>query len=405
MMAAGAAPNRDAWESFRPARPALRALDASERSKPLIFVLHENAESVPSLFRAMGRAMGRQARVRTFRVVNPVTWARLRRPESGFQWRDERRRAQESVVVVPGLRRFGRASHAQLRRTLRRAVAREGLPDVVVVDSPYLEPVVADWDGRRAYYAPDPFEFYAWPRGRTRELEDRLLEECDVVLAVSERLAADFRERGRSEVLVSPNGVSQQFIDSCEPGRRELPRELASIPRPRVGIVGKINATYDWEMIDELAGELRDFELCFIGPVQERDAPTRAMIERVFARENVHWLGSRKHLELPRYLTSFDALLSPLRLSARNHRRSLLRLAEYVATPVPVVTTALDGVESLPGVCVAHDTRQAMEQLVAAVLGTVEVNMEARRAWLDENTWDARAAWLLGQLDPAMVAK
>jgi glycosyltransferase involved in cell wall biosynthesis len=361
-----------------------------------LIAYHENVESVAALLDALSRRI----EVHSFRVVNPVWYlnARWRRP-TGFYWDSAADAAHRALAMAPGVRRFPRLSAAMLRRSYQAATRHYGRPDYLLIDSPYLEPLAAAVDVPLIYLAADAYRYYGWPRERTVALESKILGRAEATFAVSELLADDFRAAGTRAVFRSPTAVGKDFVEATRQ-TTVPPMDLASVPGPRVGVVGKINSTYDWNLIETVAAERPAVSFVFIGPLQEHDSLQRKRIQRVFGRPNVYALGMRPHAELPPYLNAMDVLLSPLDMSAHNDRRFPLRLCEYLTTDRPVITTAIHEASAFaPHVVVVRDASEMTTALDAALGGKLEVNVEGRQAWLQRNTWEARATNMLASLE------
>ncbi|MPZ97812.1 MAG: glycosyltransferase [Dehalococcoidia bacterium] len=366
----------------------------SDRPPLRLFVFHENAESIPSRFLAMPPEVD----VHLFRVCNPVWSVRAMRRDrrSGFAWGRHGGDRRSSVATVPGLRRFRRLSDVALRRTYLRAVRAAGRPDAVVYDSPYLAGLAEATAGpSRFYVAPDPFAFYNWDIATTERLERVMLEQCDASFAVSAELACDFRRQTVRPVHHLPNAVPHSLIETVDAGPPR-PADLAGIPGPIVGCVGKINSTYDWTFIGRLAEASPDVSFVFIGPIMEPVAERRQQIRRLLARPNLYWLGPRPYEDLPAYLAHFDVALNPLLVDPHNHRRSPLRLYEYVAAGRPILSTRLHSLAEFDGLVEAVDDPAEAEAALRRMLSRGEpLDAEQRREWLMSNTWEARAQQFL----------
>jgi teichuronic acid biosynthesis glycosyltransferase TuaH len=245
----------------------------------------------------------------------------------------------------------------------------------------------------KAYYVTDPFEYFAWPRAQTLEFERRVLEVSDIVVATSIQLADDFRTRVNVPVVHVPNAVSQSFLDAL---RRPLPRpaRLGAINGPIIGVIGQINDSYDWDLLEALSRELPDVTTVFVGPVMRSETSTERF-DALVARPNVVWIGPQPHAELPEYLAAFDVCLNPLRRDERNDRRSPLRLFDYSATEVPIASTAIREASILSDQVSIIESAEHGPKLIRELLDGPTIDLSKRQAWAQQNTWEARArVWL-----------
>ena len=163
-----------------------------------LFAYHENAESVAALLGALSR----QIEVRAFRVMSPLIALSARRQlVTGFHWDHVARSEHQSLIVVPGLRRFEKLSTMVLRRAYRTAARRYGTPDFVLIDSPYLEPWTESIDIPLVYLAADAYRYYRWPTDRTAALERRIFTRAHASLPVADLLVDEFRAAGAAQGL------------------------------------------------------------------------------------------------------------------------------------------------------------------------------------------------------------
>src|SRR5690606_5695000 len=308
-----------------------------------ITVLDANDPWVRSLFIAMPEDLA----IRLIRVYNPVElWHESgKRPGAAFgrlAHADRRGRVEERTWLIPGLRRYAPLSRRVLRTLAGRLTHDMGPGDVLVCTNPYLAPVLSAFGaaGARVYYAHDAFEYFDWDREQTQRLQDQVLRDCDLTLAVARQLQDDFVPRTTRPVRHSPQAFSSSFLRQLEAGPTR-PADLAALPRPLVGCVGVLNRTYDWDWIDHLAAATPDATFVFVGPMMTTDGTDPARLYRSLSAPNVRWLGGRPHDELPRYLAHFDVLLNPLQVDGHNDRRCPLRFYDYLVTDRPVLTTAI----------------------------------------------------------------
>jgi glycosyltransferase involved in cell wall biosynthesis len=114
------------------------------------------------------------------------------------------------------------------------------------------------------------------------------------------------------------------------------PADLASIPHPRIGYVGRIKSQMDWKTLIGIARERPDWSLVLVGPLGHigRFAGERT---ELFGLPNVHYLGNRSVGEVPAYIQHMDVCLLCYALTDYTRYIFPLKLHEYLATGCPVV--------------------------------------------------------------------
>jgi glycosyltransferase involved in cell wall biosynthesis len=164
--------------------------------------------------------------------------------------------------------------------------------------------------------------------------ENRLLSEVDLVLAVSEPLLEKCLRLNRNSYLVS-HGVDEMFF--IRPAKVfPEPDDLKLIRRPRIGFVGSIDWTVDYELVRHVVAVHADKSFVFIGPV---DSGSKTVFEEVVARPNMFHLGTKLWTELPAYLQGLDLCLMPFVSNEWIKYSSPLKLVEYLASGRQVIST------------------------------------------------------------------
>lgn len=188
--------------------------------------------------------------------------------------------------------------------------------------------------------------------------EAELCRAADVVFASAKDLAARCRAYS-GNVHYVPHGVDHaHFATALEPG--PIPDDLACIPEPRVGFFGLIHEWVDLDLVGRLADRL-PYSFVLLGASnQDMSALT--------ARSNVFHLGRKPYSELPLYARGFAAAIVPFRISELTHSVNPIKMREYAAAGLPVVSSRLPEVQRCEYIAVCADTdEQWMESLRAAV--------------------------------------
>jgi hypothetical protein len=340
------------------------------------------------------RAMPREVQISGFRIFNPLSL--LRRSNSQGRPAGCEAQWQERQVPVPSWHRLFSCSSLFVNLAVRLEIVRSGPPDAVLFTLPWYATVAEKLGGcKRAYYAHDTFRYYGWDPNIVISLETRLLNACDFGMAVARAVADDLRECSQRPVHYFPMATSWlPRPPSAADG--PIPEDLAAIPSPRAGCVGQISrAAYDWDLIEHLSLSLPSVNFVFVGPMFD-DVKSSEQARRVFRRHNVHWLGAKSHDSLPAYFSHFDVCLNLLRISDHNNRRSPLRLYDYLTTRRPVISTAIaEAHEHAPHIDIAFTREEFAALMRSAIANPKNVDLAARRAYIEANTWTSRAAQFL----------
>jgi glycosyltransferase involved in cell wall biosynthesis len=165
----------------------------------------------------------------------------------------------------------------------------------------------------------------------THQLLVDSIRQADLVTTSSRWLQAEFRAMGAQRVELVPNGVSDEQLTPVE---RKKPRDLQT---PVLGFVGHLGPWIDVELLERVADTLSQARLVLAGSVDPAVEPSLA---RLRTRPNVEYLGFVPHQKVPELIAGFDVGLMPFRVQAYTRAVNPIKLYEYAAQNVPVVSTA-----------------------------------------------------------------
>jgi glycosyltransferase involved in cell wall biosynthesis len=228
------------------------------------------------------------------------------------------------------------------------------------------------------------------PAGLARgyaEAEREILQRADLVIATSESL---YREKaaGNRNAHWVPSGVADGSFEAVEPAA-----EIAAIPGPRIGFFGTIDHRLDLEQMRRVARAHPEWSLVLIGPA-------RCDVGELEAEENVYFLGSRPHAELPHYLRGLDVLWLPYVMDDFTRHVYPAKIFECLALGKPVVSTALPALERFGEVVRLMEEGEGHEGALREALAERDEGLRARRVVLArENSWEARFGEIRGYVE------
>jgi glycosyltransferase involved in cell wall biosynthesis len=156
---------------------------------------------------------------------------------------------------------------------------------------------------------------------------------ADVVLATSQSLLKTASAHTERAFLLT-SGVRYQDFQRARHGTGEPPAPLRALRTPIVGFIGSIRNELDLTLLREVALLLPDLTFVFVGPVV-------ADITLLAACPNVRMVGPVPHADVVRYTVRFDVGLLPYVVNAYTEALKPVKLKEYLAAGLPIVSTGL----------------------------------------------------------------
>ncbi|MGH8905621.1 MAG: glycosyltransferase [Egibacteraceae bacterium] len=221
-----------------------------------------------------------------------------------------------------------------------------------------------------------------------RRLEAALLRRSDHVLYASRTLMAEEAPVVGDRGVFLDHGVDLGHFVYHPPD--DEPEDLRRIPRPRIGFFGGLDDyRVDLGLLEKVAQAFPDAQLVLIG-----DAV--CSMQRLAALPNVHWLGYRPYEEIPRYGSGFDVALLPCLDNEFIRCSNPIKLKEYLALGLPVVSTDFPEVRRYAQwIGIASDHQEFVALIHAALADGAQAQRSARRAAVADASWEQRVHQLI----------
>ena len=286
-----------------------------------------------------------------------------------------------------------RTLNARLVRAQVRFVARSiGIDpndSVIFVTVPTAADVVRGWPRRALVTNRSDLHsaFEETDQALIRKLELELVESSDVAFYTSHSLMRTEGAAAGDRATFLDHGVD---YDSFALATGSSHPDLKDIPRPIVGFFGGIDDyVVDLALIKKVATELPDCSVVLIG---DATCP----IDDIVDMPNVHWFGFRPYEEIPAYGAGFDVALMPWLRNEWIEQCNPIKMKEYLAIGLPVVSTDFPEVHFYSDVIAIADNHDHFIKLVRAALDDNAVGTsETRKARAAQTTWDLQAKKLI----------
>lgn len=235
-------------------------------------------------------------------------------------------------------------------------------------------------------------EFEPW-----RKHYRKAVEYSDIVLASSQKLYEQAVAINPNTHLI-PNACDYEFFSQA--GRSELPvpGDMTDFDGTIIGYMGAVATWCDFGLIELIADKFPDCHIVLVGPLYN--------VSRVPARPNLHWLGLKPYHQLPAYLQCFNAAIIPFIMSSVTEAVNPIKMWEYMAAGIPVVTTALPEAEKYPGLILYSENHESFVENLKTVFREDTPNQRLQRRELaSRNSWGCRARQIVDLIEAELIRK
>jgi len=239
--------------------------------------------------------------------------------------------------------------------------------------------------------------------------ECRLLLNADAILCVSQALKKYVISLGINDNLIHviPNGVNPHYFNSKN-NNLGLKKSLGLRKGPVLGFVGGLRPWHGVDILPSLLSNIRenysDVQLLIIG-----EGPLRSSLEFQFREKNLEnnviFAGSFPHRDIADIIKLFDVALAPYAQTGHDFYFSPLKLFEYMACGVPIVTTRIGQIQEIiknneTGLLYEADN---LKELTTHCLNLIEnpqqaklLGVNAAKIVAEKYTWDHNVKRVLG---------
>jgi glycosyltransferase involved in cell wall biosynthesis len=235
-------------------------------------------------------------------------------------------------------------------------------------------------------FAPD-VQFEGLDTAAITTAENELIDHVDVLVTTSEALLKCKQAR-RSDAVLVRHGVDYDRFAQAWRSPPPRPEDLAPIPGPILGFFGLIDFWIDVTLLARVARLRPDYSFVLIGDC-------KSDVSRLRQLPNVYLPGRRRHEDLPAYCAAFRAGLLPFVRTPMTRNVNPIKMYEYLAAGLPVVSTPLPEAERYLGPITIAETPETFAQACDAAIATVSPGKrEAISRTVEGESWESRVELL-----------
>jgi glycosyltransferase involved in cell wall biosynthesis len=281
---------------------------------------------------------------------------------------------------IPAIQAFNsRSLRWQIKRALRKLKFVNLINYVFLPSAAHLAGTLGE--DYILYHCVDEYsQFSDIPTEPIARMERELLKKSDLVIVSAETLYKTKIEHNAQTHLIR-HGVDYKHFSTALDDATEIPEAIKNLPRPVIGLYGLIADWIDVELLEKVARHFSNGSLVVIGKITTDVSDLEKL-------PNAHILGRKPYADLPAYCKGFDVALNPFVINELTLAANPLKVREYLAAGLEVVSTDIPEVAVLENCRIARTHDEFIEQIEAALK-----NPKNRRAVSDSiraESWDAR---------------
>jgi glycosyltransferase involved in cell wall biosynthesis len=242
------------------------------------------------------------------------------------------------------------------------------------------------------YCVDDHASFSGYDRDQVIRDEAALCRKSDLVITTSMALQKAKAPLNSNTILV-PHGVDYEHFSAAVHEDLPCPSDLATIPQPRLGFFGLIRDWVDLDLLATVARKRTAWHFVLIG-----DADSTVDTGKYQSIGNMHFLGRRPYGTLPAYCRHLDFGLIPFKINELTIAVNPIKLREYLAAGLPVISTGLPEVRLYQKLVSLVNTPDEWIAAVEAHLTESETKRMERNTAMAAESWPRKVASLCDAL-------
>lgn len=264
---------------------------------------------------------------------------------------------------------------------LLQTIEKECIVDpIIITANPIVHDVIGKLGERSSYYlCLDDWLKFDGAFDCIGDLEQELLKKVTASFSISETLLRTrVASSGRNYFLAQGVDIDH-FAQSVVPSNW---KPIAA-PKPYIGFFGILASWVDVELIARCAHRYPEYSFIVIG----KQTTDISFFQRY---SNIIYLGEVPYRSLPAYASHFDVGLIPFKVNELTIAANPIKLMEYLALGLPVVSTNLPEVKKHDDlVLVAKDADEFISFIPEAVKRNSAADVMERKRRAEQHSWRA----------------
>lgn len=269
---------------------------------------------------------------------------------------------------------------------VKRALKKLGMKNVInMVFNPAAGMIAGKLgESELIYYCVDEYTAFTGVTDGLRVIEEDLFRKSDLVIVSAEKLFESKKDFNPNTHTIR-HGTDWRHFRTALSEATKIPDEIADLPKPIIGFHGLLADWVDFGLIKKTAEHFKNGSVVLIGKIAVDAEKKIKILDDV---PNIHFLGRKPYSELPAYCKGFDVALNPFEISELTLAANPLKVREYLAAGLQVVSTDIPEVRIL-GDCLVGENHEDFIQKIELALNNPK-SKEAISDNIRHESWDAK---------------
>ena len=234
------------------------------------------------------------------------------------------------------------------------------------------------------YYCVDEYTAFTGAASGLREIEEDLFRKADLVIVSAEKLF-ETKQHFNKNTFVIRHGTDWKHFRKSLDSATKIPDEIANLPKPIIGFHGLLADWVDFDLIKKTAEHFSEGSVVLIGKIAVDAEKKIKILDDV---KNIHFLGRKPYAELPNYCKGFDVALNPFEINELTLAANPLKVREYLAAGLQVVSTDIPEVRILKDCLVGENHTDFIAKIEFALNNPK--SKEAISNTIKHESWEAK---------------
>ncbi len=232
---------------------------------------------------------------------------------------------------------------------------------------------------------------------QAKDMFTKLIQrENTFVFASAKKLCKIAEDMGtpKSRLFLNQNAVNVDDFANTNAAVPDVMKTILSKKKPIIGYYGALTASwFDFDLFKKLVEKNQQYEFVLMGLkyADKNMDKTEQYFSELSKFDNFTYIPPVKYNEIPSYAKCWDVATIPFQINEITLGTSPVKLFEYMAMGLPIVTTPMPECQLYKSVFIAKDSDEFEKQIASALNAkNTKKYQETLSREASENTWDAR---------------